>query len=116
MYEQSRRKLERQLMLRRLQWAGLAVLVAVGVAGALWLEGVDAKVEKRLVTGKVLNVGPVAGVSTAAIQTAVMVDVRLDDGREAHVMAEKSSEPKIGDHVEIAEHIHGTGRSNFSWK
>jgi len=38
------------------------------------------------------------------------------DGREAHVMAHKDRHPQVGDHIELAEHIHGTGRSTFSWK
>jgi hypothetical protein len=42
--------------------------------------------------------------------------VKLDDGRLAHVMVLKTTDPHIGDHVQIAEHVHGTGRVTFTWK
>jgi hypothetical protein len=56
------------------------------------------------------------GSSTKAIEDGLAVDVKLEDGRVVHVMALKTTDPHIGDHIEIAEHIHGTGRITFSWK
>ena len=116
MYEDSRKKLERQLMLQRLKWVGAGALVVLVIAAAMWVQGIDATVTTHKVGGVIERVGPVPGASGAAIGTAVLVDIRLDDGREARVVAKTASEHAVGTHVEIAEHVHGTGRSNFSWK
>jgi hypothetical protein len=28
----------------------------------------------------------------------------------------KTTDPHVGDNVEVAEHVHGSGRVTFSWK
>jgi hypothetical protein len=43
--------------------------------------------------------------------------VALDSGgRRVSVMALKTTDPHVGDHVEITEHRHHTGRITYSWK
>lgn len=113
---ETKQKLDRLLWRRRLLVVGAVVACLALAAGGFWLEGVDATVVKRLVPGVVEKVGPYQGPGMKAAQEGLSVDVKLDDGRVAHVLAKKSSEPHVGDHVEIAEHVHGTGRSTFSWK
>lgn len=116
MREETRKKFEREI---RRQWLKRGVMAAAGAAlfvGALWFTDRDAHVEKRTATGTVVTVAPLAGLNSQAIQTGVDVDVRLDDGREVHVLAMKSTHPVVGEPVAITEHVHGSGRSTFSWK
>jgi hypothetical protein len=47
---------------------------------------------------------------------AVTVDVELDDGRHVTVIALKTTDPHVGDHVLVSEHRHRTGRVTFTWK
>ncbi len=116
MRDETRRRLERQLRTERLKWviAGLGILGCV--AGGLWVTGLDASIETRHVAGVVEAVGPLVGAKTLAMEQGLAVDVKLEDGRLVHVMALKTTDPHIGDHVQVAEHIHGTGRVTYSWK
>lgn len=116
MREETRKRLERTLLLQRLKWAGAGVGVLAFMAAGFWYTGLDASVETRHVPGIVASIGPLNGTSTQGVEEGLAVDVKLDDGRLAHVMVLKKSEPHVGDHVEVAEHIHGTGRVTFSWK
>jgi hypothetical protein len=116
MREETRRKLERALWIQRLKWVGGGVAVLLCMAVGFWYTGLDASVETRHVAGVVKTIGPLNGGSTKSVEEGLAVDVTLDDGRLAHVMVLKANEPHVGDHVQIAEHIHGTGRTTFSWK
>ena len=117
MRDDTRKRLERAIWLQRLKWAGVGLVLCLAVGAVFWLEGRDATVETHKVAGVVEFVGPLSGkfkANTAANNVAV--DLKLDDGRLVHVSALKESAPKVGDRVEIAEHIHGTGRITFSWQ
>jgi len=116
MREETRRRLERQLWLDKLKWVAAGVGVLGCVAAGLWLTGLDASIETRRIPGVVQTVGPLVGAKSTAIEEGLAVDVRLDDGRLAHVMVLKKTSPHVGDRVEVAEHIHGTGRITFSWR
>ena len=116
MRDETRRRLDQKLFYDRLKWIGAGMAAAGCVAGGFWLTGLDANVETRRVAGVVENVGPLVGAKSIAIEEGLAVDMKLADGRVAHVMALKKTDPHVGDHVEVAEHIHGTGRTTFSWK
>lgn len=117
MREESRRRLERTLLLQKLRWMAAALVVALGVGAVFWLEDRDASVETRKVAGVVEYVGPPKGNYKAVTPaSSVEVDVKLDDGRMAYVLADRAMSPKLGEHVEIAEHVHGSGRHTFSWR
>lgn len=116
MREETRRRLERQLWWRRMKWVAAGVGTLAFVAGGLWVTGLDATVETHRVAGVVEAVGPLVGGTTRAIEDGLAVDVKLDDGRRVHVMTLKRTDPHVGDHVEVAEHVHGTGRVTYSWK
>ena len=116
MREETRLKFEREVRKQWLQRGAIALGGLVVLAGALWFTDLDAHVEKRDVAGVVEKVSPVQGGSTQAIQGGLNVDVKLDDGRHAHVMALKSTNPQVGAHVAIVEHTHWSGRTTFSWK
>ncbi|MEQ1578327.1 MAG: hypothetical protein ABL894_11810 [Hyphomicrobium sp.] len=103
----------------RIQWfkrAAAAGGVVLIIAAGLWYTGLDSSVHNQRVKGVVEKVSAASGISTQAVETALAVSVKLDDGRVANVLAIKESDPKIGQAVEITEHIHGSGRSTFSWK
>jgi hypothetical protein len=116
MRDETRRRLNRQLFAERLKWIAAGIAVLACIAGGLWVTGLDANVETRQVAGVVETVGPLVGAKSIAIEEGLAVDVKLVDGRTAHVMALKKTDPKVGDHVQVAEHIHGTGRVTFTWK
>lgn len=112
----TRAKLDKAIRLQWLKRAGIAGAVGLVIAGGLWYTGLDASVQNRRVKGVVTSVGPANGMSTQVVENGLSVDVKLDDGRNAQVIALKTTDPKVGQAVEITEHVHGTGRSNFSWK
>lgn len=116
MREVTRRRLERQLWLDRAKWAGAGLCVLALIGSGMWFTGLDASVETKHIPGVVQSVGPLSGTSTKVIEDGLAVDVKLDDGRLVHVMALKTTEPHVGDHIQVAEHIHGTGRITFTWK
>jgi hypothetical protein len=116
MREETRLKFEREV---RKQWIARGAMAIGGLAvlaAALWFTDLDAHVDKREVAGVVERVSPIQGGSTQAIQNGLDVDVRLADGRHAHVMALKSTHPEVGAYVAIVEHVHWSGRTTFSWK
>ena len=116
MREETRRRLERMLWLRRLKWAAAGTVGLTVLALFFLLPDLDTHVQNRRIPGVISNVGPLNGTSTKATAEGLAVDIKLDDGRMAHVMTLKTTEPHVGDHVEITEHRHGTGRVTFTWK
>jgi hypothetical protein len=116
MRTETKSKLDRLLFMRKVKWAaagfGLAVLMGTG----LYLSGLDATVDDRRIAGVIEKVGPYNGTNNQGVQNGLAVDVRLDDGREAHVLVLKSSAPAVGERVEVTEHHHGSGRTTYSWK
>jgi hypothetical protein len=113
MREETRRRLDRALWRDRLQKVGIAAAVMAVLIAVIVLTDLDTAVEDRRVPGVVEHIGVLNSKNTAA---AVTVDVKLDDGRHVTVIALKTSEPHVGDHVTVAEHRHGTGRVTFTWR
>lgn len=116
MRTETKSKLDRMLFMRKVKFGaiglGLAILIGVG----LYLSGLDATVEDRRVAGVIEKVGAYNGTNNQGVQNGLAVDVRLDDGREAHVLVLKSTAPTVGERVEVTEHHHGSGRTTWSWK
>ena len=111
--EETRRKLDRILLMERLKWLAAAVIAIGAIVGLFILIDLDAEVVDHQVAGKVEHVG-IANLKT--VRQAVEVDVALDDGRHARVIAAKEHEPHVGDRVRIVEHKHATGRVTFTWR
>lgn len=116
MRNETKRRLDRQLFLQKLKWAGAGLAVIAVVAVGLWFSGLDASVQTHRVAGVVEKIGPLVGGSSRAIEDGLGVDVRLNDGRKIHVAVLKTTDPHVGDTVQVAEHVHGSGRVTFSWK
>jgi multidrug efflux pump subunit AcrA (membrane-fusion protein) len=116
MRDETKRRLDRQLFLQKVKWTAAGVAILAGLGGGLWVSGLDASVETHHVSGVVEAVGPLVGGSSRSIENGLGVDVRLHDGRRVHVAALKTTDPHVGDNVEVAEHVHGSGRVTFTWK
>lgn len=116
MRSDTKAKLDQAIRMQWLKRGGIAAGVALMIAGGLWYTGLDATVQNRRVKGVIATVEPAAGMNSQTVETALSVAVKLSDGRQAKVLALKTSEPVPGQAVEITEHIHGSGRSTFSWK
>mgnify|MGYP000445102140 CR=1 FL=1 len=93
---------------------GAAALVLIGAYFVY--EDYDARVENVRVPATVTNVGPLNIKNTRLIEEGLAVEVALDSGRRVNVMAMKTTDPHVGDHIEITEHRHHTGRVTYSWK
>jgi hypothetical protein len=113
MREETRRRLDRVLMLQRLRWVGIALAVACALIGLCYLTNLDATVTDHRLAGHVERIS--IPISKNANQ-GVAVDVELDDGRHVQVLALKEHEPHVGDRVEVTEHRHATGRITFTWR
>jgi hypothetical protein len=118
MRDETRKRLERVLLVRKIKWGAAAIGVAAVVIGAFYWKSLDIMVvTTKPVDGTVVYVGPPAGKYKSVIaQTNMQVDIKLDDTRVAHLLTPRERAPKVGAHVEIADHVHGSGRHTFGWK
>jgi hypothetical protein len=116
MREETRKRLERTLWLERAKKAGIGVAILAAVGLFFLYEDYDAHVEKIRVPGTIVSIGPINTTSSQAIENGLSVDVALKNGRRVTVWVLKKRNPHVGDQVEITEHLHRTGRVNYSWK
>ena len=117
MREETRRKLERALWRERFKKIGIGAAALVLIGAYFVYEDYDARVENVRVPATVTSVGPLNIKNTRLIEEGLAVEVALDNGgRRVNVMAMKSTDPHVGDHIEITEHRHHTGRVTYSWK
>jgi hypothetical protein len=113
MREETKRRLNRAIWLDRLKMIGTLASIAAALVFGFVLIDLDAYVENRRVTGTVEHIGALSSKNAAS---AVSVDVKLDDGRHVTVIALKTTDPHVGDHVTVSEHRHRTGRVTFTWR
>ncbi len=117
MREETRRKLERALWRERLKKIGIGAVALVAIGAYFVYEDYDARIDNVRVPATVTSVGPLNIKNTQLVEEGLSVQVALDsDGRLISVMAMKKTDPHVGDHVEITEHRHRTGRVTYSWK
>lgn len=117
MREETRRRLERALWIDRAKKAGIGLAVLAVVGLLVLYEDYDSHVDSVRVPGTVVSVGPLNVNSTKLVENGLSVDVDLDaSGRRVNVMALRTTEPHVGDHIQITEHRHRTGRITYSWK
>lgn len=118
MRDEARKRLERTLLMQKLKWIGAAVAVVGLVAAIGYFTALDARVATtKPVAGTVVYVGPLIGKYRAVVaENNLQVDIKLDDARVAHLMAPREKAPKVGEHLSIAEKIHGSGRHTFAWQ
>ncbi|MGE3915969.1 MAG: hypothetical protein AB7F78_09745 [Hyphomicrobiaceae bacterium] len=118
MRDETRRRLDRALLMAKLKWAAVGLAGVAVVAGIAFFQSLDASVKTtHALGGTVTYVGPPLGKYGAAVtQTCLQVDVSLDDKRVAHLLSPRGGAPTLGDHVMVAEQVHGSGRRTFAWK
>jgi hypothetical protein len=116
MREETRRKLERALWIDRAKKAGIGIAALAAIGLFFLYEDYDSHVDNMRVPGTVVSVGPLNTTNTQAIENGLSVDVALENGRRVTVWVLKKTDPHVGDHVQITEHRHRTGRVNYSWK
>jgi len=115
MRAETRRKLERALWRERAKKAAIAAAALAAIGVYFLYEDYDLRIENARVPGTVIAVGPLNVRNTKMVEAGLSVDVTLDSGRRVNVIALKSTHPHVGDHVQITEHRHHTGRVNYSW-
>jgi hypothetical protein len=116
MREETRKKLERALWRQRAKKIGIGIGVAAAIGLFFLYEDYDAHVENVRVPGTVVSIGPLNTTNTQAIENGLSVDVALENGHRVNVMVLKTSNPQVGEKVQITEHRHRTGRMTYSWK
>ena len=116
MRAETRRKLERALWLDRAKKAGVGVAVLAAIGLLFLYEDYDAHIDNVRVPATVVSVGPLNTTSTKMVENGLSVDVKLDGGKRVNVLVLKTTDPHVGDHVQITEHRHHTGRLTYSWK
>lgn len=119
MREETRKKLDRALWLEKLRYAAIGLAILGIIAAYMIYENYDLAVDKTQVAGVIETVEPLTTPTSAANVAqgpAVTVGVKLDDGEHVRVIAYKSRDPKVGDHIDIMRHHHHTGRVTYSLK
>lgn len=116
MREETRRKLDRVIRIQRLKRIGIGAAALIAIGAYFVYEDLDARIADVRVPATVASVAPLNVKSTRMIEEGLTIDAQLADGRHVNVIALKSSAPHVGDHVDITEHHHGTGRITYSWK
>jgi hypothetical protein len=114
--DDTRKRLDRLIWLQRAKIASGFLAACLLIGAGFWLENLETTVENKKVGGVVTGIGPFSVPGATGRADGLSVDIALDDGRHARVVALKTANPKVGDHVEIAEHIHATGRHTFTWR
>lgn len=116
MRDVTRRKLDRIIRVQRLKRIGIGAMALVAIGAYFVCEDLDARILNVRVPATVAAITPLNVKSTRMIEDGLTVDVLLNDGRHVNVIALKTRAPHIGDHIEIIEHHHGTGRVTYSWQ
>lgn len=116
MRAETRRKLERALWRERLKKVGIGAAI-LGAVGLFFVyKDMDARVDDVRVPATIVAVGPLNVKSTKMVENGLSVDVSLEDGRHVTVVALRRIDPHVGDHVQITEHHHRTGRFTYTWR
>ena len=111
MRHETRMRLDRAIRLRRMKFVFIGIAIAALVAGGFLLVDLDAHETKSKLGGRIENVQTFAG---KGAMDGLEVGVKLDDGRHVKVLAQKSRDPHVGEHIEVTEHRHLTGRTTFT--
>ena len=114
MREDTRKRLERALWADRAKKAGLGLAILAAIGAVFAYENFDLAVTNTRVAGVIDGLAPL--VSKTSATDGVNVDVKLDDGRHVHVIADKKRDPHVGERIEITEHRHATGRVTHTLK
>jgi len=114
MREDTKKRLERAILMERLKRLGIGLAIAAAMALAFAYQNFDLQVTNKQVTGTVTEIDPLISKTNSA--DGETVRVKLDDGPLVSVLALKSRNLKVGDKIEVTEHHHATGRVTHTLK
>lgn len=112
MRHDTRVKLDRQIKLRKLKFIGIGLAGLLALVVGFLLVDLDTHETKTRLAGTIESVTTPA---QKGAQDGLDVGVKLDDGRRVRVLTLRSREPHVGDHIEVTEHRHLTGRTTFTY-
>ncbi|MGD9783118.1 MAG: hypothetical protein AB7E80_10660 [Hyphomicrobiaceae bacterium] len=113
MREETKRRLERELRLHTLKMVAVGLAIVGAVVAGFFLVDLDAH------ETTVKRAGTIASVETFAGKGALdglEVGVTLDDGHRVKVLANRARNPRVGDHIDIVEHRHSSGRTTYTMR
>jgi hypothetical protein len=114
MRNDTKKRLERAIWADRLKKIGIAAAIVAAIGLAFAYQSFDLQVTNTQVGGNVTEIDPLVSKTNAA--DGETVRVKLDDGRMVSVLALKSRNIKTGDHIDVVEHHHATGRVTHTMK
>ena len=116
MREETKKRLNQAIWRDRLRMAGIGLAVLAAIGAIMFYQTYDLSETKTQVGGTVTAFEPLVTKSVSAATDGVKAEVRLDSGPLISVFALKSRGLKVGDHIEVTAHNHGSGRVNYSFK
>lgn len=116
MRDDTRRRLNQAIWTERLKKAGIGLAILAAIGAIMVYQTYDLSETKIQVGGTVTAFEPLVTKSVTAATDGVKAEVRLDSGQIITIMALKSRGLKIGDHIEVTAHQHGSGRVTHSFK
>ena len=114
MREETRKRLDHRLRIEKLKKVGIGLAIVAAIGLAFGYENLDLKVENIEVAGTITGIDPL--VSKQNSGDGETVHVKLDNGQSVNVLALKSRQLHTGDHIQITEHRHATGRVTHTLK
>ena len=114
MREDTKKRLERAIWTDRLKKIGIAAAIVAAIGVAFAYQSYDLQVVNTQVGGSVTEIDPLVSKTSAA--EGETLRVKLEDGRMVSVLALKSRNLKLGDHIDVVEHHHATGRVTHTMK
>ena len=114
MREETKQRLNQAIWRDRMRKVGIGLAIVAGIGAIMAYQTFDLQVTDTPVGGTVATIEPL--VSKTAAATGVSVEVKLDSGPLIRVMALKTRELKVGDHIEVLRHTHGSGRVTHTLK
>lgn len=114
MREETRKRLDHRLRVEKLKKVGIGLAIVAAIGLAFGYENLDLKVDDVQVAGVITGIDPLVSKQNSA--DGETVHVKLDSGQLVNVLALKSRNLKSGDHIQVTEHHHATGRVTHSLK
>jgi hypothetical protein len=114
MREDTKKRLERAIFIERMKKLGIGLGVLAILGAVIAYQNFDLKVTNTQVAGTVTEIDPLVSKTNSA--DGEMVQVKLDSGQLVNVLALKKRNLKVGDHIDVVEHHHATGRVTHTLK
>ena len=114
MREDTKKRLERAILIERMKKVGIGLGVLAVLGAVIAYQNFDLQVSNTQVAGTVTEIDPLVSKTNAA--DGETVQVKLDSGQLVNVLTLKSRNFKVGDHIDVVEHHHATGRVTHTLK